>query len=201
MGRQEAIVLLGTSHVGKSTCAGRLGAGLGWSVMSTDAMGRHPGGPWTDVPRPVIEFYLGLPDDAIEWFLRVHHQNMRPVIGAAIGAARNSGGFVLEGSALRPEYLSGWELGGARAVCLFADETVLRQRIVAASGYDGRDRDMQWAIDKFIERSLRENRALVEAARTFEIEIVDVTDLRNADRLVETLIAAASMPGAASQLS
>jgi hypothetical protein len=50
------------------------------------------------VPDPVTEFYLRLTDDTIHWFLRVHHQNMRPVIHQTIKAAREAGaGFILEG--------------------------------------------------------------------------------------------------------
>ena len=84
----SCLLLLGTSHVGKSTCARGIGNAIGWPVIATDKLGRHPGRPWTSVPDPVTEFYLRLTDDAIHWFLRVHHENMRPVIQETIKAAR-----------------------------------------------------------------------------------------------------------------
>ena len=97
------MLVLGTSHVGKSTCARGIGNAIGWPVIPTDKLGRHPGRPWTSVPDPVTEFYLRLTDDAIHWFLRVHHENMRPVIHETIKAAREAGGgFIFEGAALRP---------------------------------------------------------------------------------------------------
>lgn len=180
------VLILGTSHVGKSACANRLGAALGWSVLSTDTMGRHPGRPWTAVPRPVMDFYLGLDDDVILWFLHTHHENMRPLITDAIGRARRKGGFVLEGAALRPQHLG--ELDGVRALCLFADDAVLRERIRAASGFGEHREEMKRAIDKFIERSVRENRALATAAREHGMELVDTTDWRDADKLAAALI-------------
>ena len=41
--KRGPLLLTGTSHVGKSTCAGKVGAALGWPVVSTDALARHPG--------------------------------------------------------------------------------------------------------------------------------------------------------------
>lgn len=167
------VLILGTSHVGKTTCATKLAERLGWSLTSTDKLGRHPGRPWTGVPAPVIEFYTSLSDDAIHWFLRVHHQNIQPVIGATIEDVRGSG-FILEGAALRPEYLADWNVEDVLAVCLTADDAVLRDRIFATSGYAQQPNDVKTATDRFIERSLRENKALVEAAQAHRVEVIDV---------------------------
>lgn len=201
MTKPKGVLLLGTSHAGKSTSAAGLAAALDWRLISTDTLGRHPGRPWAGVPDPVIEFYLGLSDDAIHWFLRVHHQNMRPLIGDAIEKAKRAGGFVLEGAALRPEHLDDWDLDGVRPLCLFADDAVLRDRIMAASGHEKRDDEMKRAIDKFIERSLRENRALVAAARERGIDLVDVTDYGGADRYFAALIGELSAPEGAGSTS
>ncbi|WP_026784372.1 hypothetical protein [Pleomorphomonas koreensis] len=182
------LLLIGTSHVGKSTCASSVGSALGWPVVSTDALGRHPGRPWTGVPDAVLEFYHRLSDDAVHWFLKVHHENMRPLIGARITALREAGrGFVLEGAALRPEYLAGWPFGDALAVCLRVETDVLRARIRQGSGYARQGEPMRLAIDKFTERSLRENDALAEAAVRLDVPVIDVTDLRDADRLAQRL--------------
>jgi 2-phosphoglycerate kinase len=184
----SGLLLLGTSHVGKSTCARGVGSAIGWSVISTDKLGRHPGRPWTGVPDPVTEFYLRLTDDAIHWFLRVHHENMRPVIKETIKAASEAGdGFILEGAALRPEYLPDWEIGEALVICLHAERDALRERIERESIYSQQSDQTKIAIDKFVERSVRENEALVKAAIRHKVLLVDVTDLKNVDRLTREL--------------
>ena len=170
----SSVLILGTSHVGKSTCARELSDVVGWPVISTDKLARHPGRPWTGVPAPVTEFYLNLSDDAVYWFLRVHHENMRPVIRTTIQNARKRGGFILEGAALRPEFFVDWEVSDALAVCLHADETFLRDRISAGSQYSKRSKETKLAIDMFIERSLRENAALVKAAKQHQLKLIDV---------------------------
>jgi 2-phosphoglycerate kinase len=183
-----SLLLLGTSCLGKSTCARGIGNALGWPVISTDKLGRHPGRPWTSVPDPVTEFYLRLTDDAIHWFLRVHHENMRPVIRETIKAAREAGsGFILEGAALRPEYLSDWEIGEALVICLHAERDALRERIERESAYSQQGDLIKITIDKFVERSVRENEALVKGAVRHKVLLADVTDLKNFDRLTREL--------------
>ena len=184
----SGLLLLGTSHVGKSTCAEAVGRAVGWPVVSTDKLGRHPGRPWTGTPDPVIEFYLRMTDDAIHWFLLMHHENMRPVIQERIRALRVAGaGFVLEGAALRPEHLSGWEVGDALVACLYVEPRVLRERLLSASDHSRQDDRIKVAIDRFAERSLRENEALVQAAIGHGVRVVDVTDPKDADRLAGEL--------------
>lgn len=186
--KRGPLLLTGTSHVGKSTCAGKVGAALGWPVVSTDALARHPGRPWLNVPAPVLEFYASLSDDTLHWFLKVHHENMRPIIAAKIKAMGEAGpGFILEGAALRPEYIDLWELEAATAVCLRVEPGVLRARILTGSDYDRQDAPMRFAIDRFTERSLRENDALAEAALRIGMTVADVTDLTEADALAARL--------------
>jgi len=184
------LLLTGTSHVGKSTCAAAVGAALGWPVLSTDALARHPGRPWMGVPEAVLEFYHRMSDDAVHWFLKVHHENMRPIIATRMKEMREVGcGFILEGAALRPEYHAGWEMEDALALCLRAEPDVLRTRIRASSDYARQDDLMRLAIDKFTERSLRENDALAEAAVRVGVSVVDVTNTADADLLARRLSA------------
>lgn len=187
--KRPDLLLLGTSLVGKSTCAEAVGHGTGWPVVSTDGLSRHPGRPWMGAPEQVLEYYLRLTNDTIHWFLRVHHENMRPLIRENLKARREfGGGFVLEGAALRPEYLSDYEAGDALAVCLRIDPQVLRQRIGHESAYTQRDETMRKAIEKFAERCVRENDALVEAAIRHDVLVVDITRPAEADRLAEDLL-------------
>lgn len=76
--RPSVLLIFGTSHVGKSTLANRLGEALGWQMTSTDSLARHPGRPWPEVKAPVAEYYSSLSDETISWFPRAHHENMRP---------------------------------------------------------------------------------------------------------------------------
>ncbi len=47
----SGILIAGSSHVGKSTFAARLTKALGWSLISTDSLARHPGRPAYRPPR------------------------------------------------------------------------------------------------------------------------------------------------------
>jgi len=187
--KPSGLLLLGTSLVGKSTCAEVVGHGIGWPVVSTDGLSRHPGRPWMGAPEQVLEYYLRLTDDTIHWFLRVHHENMRPLIRNNLEARREAdGGFIMEGAALRPEYLSDYETGGALAVCLHIEPEVLRRRIEHESAYAQREETLRIAIEKFAERCVRENDALIEAAVRHDVLVVDVTRPADADRLAEDLL-------------
>ena len=46
---------------------------------------------------------------------------------------------------------------------------------------------MKIAIDKFVERSVRENEALANTAIRHKVLLVDLTDLKNVDRLTREL--------------
>lgn len=140
------------------------------------------------MPDAVLEFYRRLSDDAIHWFLKVHHENMRKLIGAEIEALRGAGdGFILEGAALRPEYLAEWQVGAALSVCLHVEPHALRDRIHRGSNYSQQSADMKFVIDRFTERSIRENDALADAAIKHRVQLVDVTDVSDADRLAKEL--------------
>lgn len=186
--KPRSLFLLGTSHVGKSTSACALGAAAGVAVISTDKLGRHPGRPWAGAPHEVLEFYQNLNNNTIHWLLRAHHENMRAIIQNRVREMfQASRAFVLEGSALRPEYLSAWDIDDALSICLHADDNTLRRRIEVASNRSAQGKPMKIAIDKFIERSLRENAALAEAAERHGVTLFDVTHITSAESLIEKL--------------
>lgn len=190
----EAILIAGTSHVGKSTLAGKLAERLGWAPMSTDGLGRHPGRPWLGVPAPVIEFYERLTPETIHWFLKVHHENMwrqvRPMIEAERAAGRR---FVLEGAALRPEYVAPLLSDEVFGVLLHAPDDFLLKRMRAASGYETRAPAERRPIDAFIDRSLRENAALRDAAREVGLRMVDASDEPAVAALFDELVSRATV--------
>jgi gluconate kinase len=188
--RTRGLVIGGSSHCGKSTLAHRLGEALDWRVKSTDALGRHPGRPWPSIPAPVEEFYETLSDDTIYWFLRVHHTNFWPLLARTIAEEKAAGGgFVLEGSALRPENLATLNDAELQAVCLYADAEFLAERMRRSSGYEQQDARQKHLIDKFITRSLRDSLELHEAAKAHGWLLVDVADAAGLERATEQLLA------------
>ena len=171
------LLIAGTSHCGKSTLAARVSKALGWRAVSTDALGRHPGRPWLNIPQAVCEFYDALSDESIYWFYRVHHDNMWPLMVQTIASEHGrEGGLVLEGSALRPERIASLGRFEGMAICLTAPEDFLAMRIRSESGYAGRTDAERRHIDKFMVRSLRDNVDLVDAARRHDIAVLDVSD-------------------------
>ncbi|MEO1790512.1 MAG: hypothetical protein AAFR34_12490 [Pseudomonadota bacterium] len=113
---------------------------------------------------------------AAHWFLQVHHHNMRPVIGHVINSVSVGAGLVMEGAALRPEYLEGWGIPPKSAVCLYADANTLKTRMRENSEYATHAPDMRMAIDAFIQRSLTENDVLAEASARRGLCLLDTTD-------------------------
>ncbi|MEM7709936.1 MAG: AAA family ATPase [Pseudomonadota bacterium] len=171
------VLIFGTSHVGKSTLAARVGTALDRPVISTDKLGRHPGRPWPRVPPAVEEHYDKLSDTAILWFLRVHHGNMRAMLVRRIEAALAEGsGLVLEGSALRPDLVAEVAGPAVRALGLIAPETFVRARIVAESGWAERDPAVQRRIDRFAVRSIADGDAIAAEAEKLGLPLVDVSD-------------------------
>ena len=176
------VLIFGTSHVGKSTLAARIGGALGWPVVSTDKLGRHPGRPWPHVPPAVEEHYDKLSDMAILWFLRVHHGNMRAMLVRRIEDASAEGaGLVLEGSALRPDLVA--EVAGpeVRALGLTASAAFVRDRIVAESAWARQGPAVQRRIDRFAVRSVTEGEAIAAEAGRLGLPMVDVSDGRALD--------------------
>ncbi|MBS1165659.1 MAG: hypothetical protein H6R00_1684 [Proteobacteria bacterium] len=185
----QAILITGTSHVGKSTLAERLAARLGWNGLSTDTLGRHPGRPWLAIPPEVAEFYERLSPETIHWFLKVHHENMWRQVRPMIEAERDAGRpFVLEGAALRPEYVAPLLSDQMFGVLLHAEDEVLRNRMHAASDYGQRGSVERRLIDAFVDRSLRENAALCASAREVGLRVVDTTDERAVTGLIDELV-------------
>lgn len=179
------ILIGGSSHVGKSTLAGALARSLGRELISTDALGRHPGRPWPSLRPQVAEYYARLTDETIHWFLKVHHENMWPRILQIIESHRQlAKPFVLEGAALRPEYVVQLEPGSITALFLYADDDFLRRRMRDEARGDETYEQKAGIIDKFIERSIRENRDMLEAARATGIRCVDVAAPGALDALV-----------------
>lgn len=187
------ILIAGTSHVGKSTFATAIARLLGRELISTDDLARHPGRPWPTVRPQVAEFYSGLSDDTIHWFLKVHHENLWPRIEQIIEARRQlSKPFILEGSALRPEYMARIKAGVVRPVLLHGDNEFLRIRLIEGSRLQHVDQASAAVIRKFIERSLRENSEFVKTARELNIQCIDIAVPGALDTLMQEFLTSAA---------
>jgi hypothetical protein len=172
----KALLIGGTSHLGKSTLAEHLAGRLGWGFRSTDYLKRHPGRPWRrppeTVPPHVAEHYRELDVEALMASVLAHYRSLRPQIEALIGEAD---GLVLEGSALLPEIAASVR---APAVWLIGSDGLIERRIRTESGYAEAAPEQRRLIDKFIARSLAFN-ALVrgEVARLGLAHIVVESEL------------------------
>lgn len=168
------ILISGSSHVGKSTFATHLAHDLGWEASSTDSLARHPGRPWLGVSPHVKEYYSCLSSEAIYWFLLAHHENMWPMMRQRICAAQSARSpLIFEGTALRPEYIGPILSREICGVFLYANNDVLQERIRAEAGYHDADAASRRIIDRFIERSLRDNTEMHAAALAHGVKIAD----------------------------
>ncbi len=182
--RIPALLVSGASHTGKSTFAGSIGEACGWSVLSTDRIARHPGRPWPQVATHVAEFYSRLSDETIFQFLLQHHQNMWPAIRRLVcGLGAEKIPFVLEGSALRPEYVAGLAGAVTEVVHLYSEGEFLADRILRNSHYVELEPSQKHLVDKFVDRSLRDNELGLMAARGHGIQCIDVQDETTVERI------------------
>lgn len=185
----RVLLIGGPSHAGKSTLARTVAKALGWQLVSTDHLGRHPGRPWGRVPAPVVDHYLTLSDEELIAAYLDHYQRMWPMLERLITAHATDPSLdrlVLEGSGVRPEGVAGLGLDAVAAVWLIGGNDLLEGRIIAASGYaDAPPRDRS-LIEKFVSRTLNDRDATEESAATHGLRSIRV----NADTSVAGLVAA-----------
>ncbi|KNY36036.1 MULTISPECIES: AAA family ATPase [unclassified Agrobacterium] len=187
------ILIAGTSHVGKSTLAGLLSEKLGCEAISTDSLARHPGRPWPGIPAPVEDYYTQLSAETIHWFLKVHHQNIWPLIRSLIDNTSGTGNpAIFEGAALRPEFISPLLGGTVAGVFLHAGNDFLLERMRSHAQYDDATASQRRIMDAFIERSLRENIEMLASAQQHHVPVVDVTKPQALETLVADLAARAA---------
>ncbi len=163
MGRPARVLLIGgTSHVGKSTLAATLAERLGWQLLSTDQLARHPGRPWRSdaqaLPEVVVQHYSTLATaELTAEVVRHYERNVWPIAEAIVRcrvANPYDDGLVLEGSAVLPQRVAEAGLERVSAIWLQAPGTEIEARIRASSGYAGREPHERQLIDAFLDRSL-----------------------------------------------
>ena len=192
----NVILIGGSSHVGKSRLADSLAARLGWNLVSTDSLARHPGRPWRfppeTVPDHVAEHYLSLPADQLfEDVLHHYGANVWPKIEAIVGSHLDDpsdSGLILEGSALWPGFTASLDDQRVTALWLTANEEVFRRRIHDASRYHSRSDLERMLVDKFLERTLVYDVKMTEVVNRHGFILLDVSE-SNVEELTETCLA------------
>jgi len=169
----RAILIGGTSHVGKTTAAEGLAERLDWPLLSTDYIARHPGRPWrtdgTDVPGHVIKHFLELTVEELVTDVRRHYESVWPAARAEIDASK---GIVVEGSAVLPALAAQVVSDDVRGFYLTLDADAIAARILNASSADPKANLNTDAIAKFTLRSIRFNDLVSEEARSLGFPLV-----------------------------
>ena len=188
----KAILIGGSSHVGKTAVAKSLATTLGWTHISTDRLARHPGRPWKTapekVPTHVAEHYLTL--TIAELIEDVHHHyktNVWPKVESIIASQTNdpsSNGIVLEGSAIWPDFTTNLDSKTIKALWLTATEETFRNRIHTESSYSNKTPSECKPIDKFLDRTLAYNTLMVEAVKRHDLPLIHIHNAKVTD-LVE----------------
>lgn len=176
----RVLLIGGTSHVGKSTLAEALTATLGWRLISTDRLARHPGRPWKTSSGPFPEHlaahYLSRSIDELAGEQLRHYQQLWPRIEVLLtehAADPGAGGLILEGSGVLPERVAVLRTPGTAAVWLTASPAVLRDRIYSASQFSERTAEEKVMVDKFLGRTDRYNQLIVRAVESHRFASID----------------------------
>ena len=155
---------------------------LGWSLISTDSLARHPGRPWRPqpevVPDHVADHYLSLSVDELLSDVLLHYRvNVWPKVEeivASYSIDASGAGVIVEGSALWPEFAIGLHSVSVATLWLRASRDVLTQRIYGESLYHSKTVRGKMMIDKFLERTLAYNALMAEVAGRYGLALVDV---------------------------
>lgn len=189
----RAILIGGTSHVGKSSFAEELASEVGWQPFSTDRLARHPGRPWGgEIPRDVYDYYLSSsPNKLVEDVLDHYRKNVWP-IAKAILQTRVSNSYdsciVLEGSAILPKCVVDTPIKQTLSIWFTASEEVITGRIRRNSSYLEKSPLDQRMIDVFLERSLIYNDWLKRSLEQTGQRSIDVSDERTTHQLREEFV-------------
>ena len=197
MSNLRVILIGGTSHTGKSTLAQSLAHILGWSTLSTDKLGRHPGRPWRNkpdlVPHHVADHYLSLKvEELLADVLRHYYENIWPIVKSLVKSHASHSAkdcLVLEGSALWPEWAATVKSDTIAAIWLTANSRLLEERIYVQSQYiekSPREREM---IDKFLKRTLIYNTHMMQVVNRLELPHIEVNATNSLDQLSDNCLA------------
>ena len=191
--KTRVILIGGSSHVGKSTLSKALAAKLGWSYLATDSLARHPGRPWASangtVKDHVAEHYRILSVECLLTDVLSHYQiNVLPQVEALVhshASDLSTECLIIEGSALWPGFVADLvNKNSVRAIWLTLSDRTIETRVFRESKSDRLDKDKQYLIQKFCDRTLLYNRRMQEEVKRLGLAGIDV-DLATVDRLAD----------------
>lgn len=172
----NVILIGGPSHAGKSTLAQHLSESLGWKVIATDQLARHPGRPWKTppetVPEPVAGHYLSLSVDELLADVLRHYRGLWPTISRLTKHRETN--LIVEGSALWPDLVVPMLSENVTALWLTASDNSLKRRIYEDSEYDKAVGEPKEMIRKFTERTLLYNWQMMKVLHRLGLPSVNV---------------------------
>ena len=193
--QQTRVILTGgSSHVGKSTLGKFLAKKQSWSYITTDSLARHPGRPWAStnstVKDHVAEHYRTLSIESLLTDVLSHYQiNVLPQIKALVNyhiCDLSIECLIIEGSALWPGFVADLvNKNSVRAIWLTGSDVFFRTRIFKESNFDRLDKDKQYLIQKFLDRTLLYNRRMQEEVKRLGLVNIDVESAATLDRLAD----------------
>ena len=189
--RTRVILIGGSSHVGKSTLGKFLANKLNWSYLATDSLARHPGRPWASVnggvKDHVAEHYRILSVECLLTDVLSHYQiNVLPQVRALVhshASDLSTECLVIEGSALWPSFVTDLVSNhSVKAIWLTGSDLLFLTRIYQKSNFDRLDKDKQYLVQKFCERTLLYNRCMQEEVKrrgliSINVELATVEQL------------------------
>ncbi|MBC8160734.1 MAG: hypothetical protein H7Z42_05890 [Roseiflexaceae bacterium] len=191
----RAILIGGSSNVGKSTLAEYLATKLGWRYQSTDLLARHPGRPWRpkpeEVPAHVAHHYRSLSVDELMDDVLSHYKRLWPTIEGIIATHATDEAaerLTLEGSALWPETVATLNLDTVAAIWLTASNCFLQERIYRESQFAAASAGEQLLIRKFVERTQRYNDEMMGVVNHLGLASLDVEAVASLGELADTCL-------------
>lgn len=182
--RTKAILIGGTSHVGKSTLGRFLADKLDWDYICTDSLAKHPGRPWVDAhpkvaKEHVTRHYKNLSVEMLLLDALSHYQqDVLPQVETLVKAYTSdlsSRCLLLEGSALYPRFVEHLiNTKSVRGIWLTANDRFLQTRIYRASDFDNASLEEKDLIHKFLDRTLIYDRCVREELESLGFVPIDV---------------------------
>jgi 2-phosphoglycerate kinase len=187
----RVILVGGTSHAGKSSVASLLAARPGWTSLSTDKLGRHPGRPWRDegeVPPHVREHFLALDDAALLESVLTHYHSMLPLIEIEVRRHADDGAaprLVLEGSGVWPDTIAPLLSAQVAGIWLAISDDLITTRMFRESCHAERDAEARRLIERFRDRAINFNRVMMERVRALNLPWLDVREAMTVEEVAE----------------
>jgi hypothetical protein len=120
-----------------------------------------------------------------------HHQRTWPGLKTLITAHATdcaSDRLILEGSALRPEYVASLDLDEIAAIWLIADDALLQRRIYLACGFEQATARERAMVENFLARTQRDNQVTMDAVKRLGLPWFDVGEMASPGDLADAFL-------------